>query len=73
MTKGHKRSLTAIFSLLEKQGVDVDKLKNNIYEMIVKTMISGLSHLRFNYRSCQLDNYRSDMCFEILGFDVILN
>lgn len=36
-------------------------------------MISGLSHLRFQYRSCQLDNYRSDMCFEILGFDVILS
>ena len=41
--------------------------------MIIKTMISGLSHLRFQYRSCQLDNYRSDMCFEILGFDVIFN
>lgn len=41
--------------------------------MIVKTMISGLSHLRFQYRSCQFDNYRGDMCFEILGFDVMFN
>lgn len=36
-------------------------------------MISGLSHLRFQYRSCQRDNFRGDMCFEILGFDVLLN
>lgn len=63
MSKGHKRSLTSIFSLLEEKGIDVVSLKNRIYQMIVKTVISGLSHLRFNYRSCQLDNYRSDMCF----------
>ena len=73
MSVGHKRSLTSIYELLEEKGVDVQSLKRRINEMIVKTMISGLSHLRFQYRSCQLDNYRADMCFEILGFDIILN
>lgn len=48
-------------------------LKDKINQIIVKTLISGLSHLRFQYRSSQSENYRSDMCFEILGFDVILN
>lgn len=73
MSKGHKRSLTSIYTLLEEKGVDVVKLKSKIHQLIVKTVISGLSILRFQYRSCQLENYRSDMCFEILGFDVILN
>jgi hypothetical protein len=63
MSKGHKRSLTSIFTLLEEKGVDVVQLKSKIHQLIVKTIISGLSVLRFQYRSCQLENYRSDMCF----------
>ena len=73
MSVGHKRSITSVFKLMEENGVDIEQLKKKIHQMIVKTMISGLSHLKFQYRSCQLDNFRSDMCFEILGFDVILN
>ena len=72
MGVGHKRSLTSIYDMLREKGVDVDTLQDKIDQMIVKTMISGLSQLRFQYRSCQLDNHRSDMCFELLGFDVIL-
>jgi hypothetical protein len=53
MSKGHKRSLTSIFTLLEEKGVDVVTLKSKIHQLIVKTIISGLSHLRFQYRSCQ--------------------
>ena len=57
---------------MEERGVDLDELKKKIHQLIVKTLIAGLSQLKFQYRSCQLENYRSDMCFEILGFDVIL-
>ena len=40
--------------------------------MIVKTMISGLPVITNTYRSCQPENYSSNMCFELLGFDVML-
>ncbi len=73
MGKGHKRSLTCLYSSLQQDGIDVPALKQKINQIIIKTLISGLSHLRFQYRSCQSENYRSDMCFQILGFDVILN
>jgi hypothetical protein len=63
MSIGHKRSLTSAFATLEKNGVDVTVLKDKINQIIVKTLISGLSHLRFQYRSSQSENFRSDMCF----------
>jgi hypothetical protein len=53
MSIGHKRSLTSAFATLEKNGVDVNLLQNKIHQIIVKTLISGLSHLRFQYRSSQ--------------------
>jgi hypothetical protein len=66
MSKGHKRSLTAVYDLLKLQGVDVDKLKQKIKDCIVKTMISGLPHLTNTYKSCQPESYASSlssMCF----------
>ena len=72
MSKGHKRSLTWFFSYLDEQGIDSEKLKIKIEEMIVKTMIAGLPAISTQYRSCQPENYASNMCFELLGFDVML-
>jgi hypothetical protein len=50
---GHKRSLEAVYKVMREKGVDVDGLKLKIHDIIVKTLISGLSHLKFQYRSCQ--------------------
>ena len=60
---GHKRSLEAVFKVMREKGVDVAELRTKIHDIIVKTLISGLSHLKFQYRSSQPENYRSDMCF----------
>jgi tubulin polyglutamylase TTLL6/13 len=60
---GHKRNLTAVFKIMKEKGADVDELWRNIQDLIVKTIISGHSHLKFQYRSCQPDNFRGDMCF----------
>ena len=35
-------------------------------------MLSGLPPIINQYRSCQPENFASNMCFELLGFDVIL-
>lgn len=50
---GHKRSLEAVFKVMGERGVNVSELKQKINDIIVKTLISGLSHLKFQYRSCQ--------------------
>lgn len=59
--------------MLKSQGVDTDSLKARIKDCIIKTMISGLPPLANTYRSCQPENYSANMCFELLGFDVMLN
>jgi tubulin polyglutamylase TTLL6/13 len=63
MSIGHKRSLTSVFELLAKQGLDVPLLKEQIKDILIKTFISGLPLIRHQYRSCQLENYAANMCF----------
>ena len=41
--------------------------------MINLTFISAQPILQHHYKSCQPDNYINNMCFEILGMDVILD
>ena len=41
--------------------------------MFIKTFISGHPVLSSTYRSCQQNNFSNDMCFELLGFDVMLD
>ena len=53
MSKGHKKSLTSVYEMLQKNGVDTEKLKKKIKDCIIKTMISGLPPLMNTYRSCQ--------------------
>ena len=73
MSIGHKRNLEAVFKIMKEKGADTDRLWTDIQDLIVKTLISGSSFLKFQYRSCQPENYRGDMCYELLGFDVIIN
>jgi hypothetical protein len=53
MSIGHKRNLEAVFKIMEEKGVDVKDLWGKIQDLIVKTIISGHAHLKFQYRSCQ--------------------
>jgi len=53
MSIGHKRNLEAVFKIMKEKGTDVETLWEKIKDLIVKTLISGHSHLKFQYRSCQ--------------------
>lgn len=41
--------------------------------MIIKTVISGLPLMSHQYRCSQPEDYTGNMCFHVLGFDVMLN
>lgn len=41
--------------------------------MVVKTIISAQPILAHNYKLCQPDDFYNHMCFEILGFDFLIN
>jgi len=70
---GHKRSLTSTMKMLQDQGHDVDALWKQIGRIIVKTLLVAYPTLAHVYRSCQPDDDTNSMCFEILGFDIILD
>ena len=46
---------------------------SEVKDVIIKTLISVQAELAHNYRSCQPNDLENRMCFEILGFDIILN
>lgn len=59
--------------LFKAEGHDTDKLMDEIKQIIVKTLIIGQPYLGHLYRSCQPEDLDSSMCFQILGFDILID
>ncbi len=70
---GHKRSLTFVWKYVDEHGGNSQELQQEIRESIVKTLCAVQPQLADSYRSCQPNDDRNDKCFEILGFDVLLD
>lgn len=68
----HSR-ITTINRWLAEHGYDVPKLWADIDDVVIKTLISAQSVLKHNYRACFPNHYRGSACFEILGFDILLD
>jgi tubulin polyglutamylase TTLL6/13 len=51
----------------------VDALKDSIDDLIIKTMITGQPSMWHIYRSCQPEDVENQLCFQILGFDVMID
>ena len=72
METGHKRSITSIYKYIKRRGYDVEKLKSKIYDVIVKTLILGEPIMSHQYKFAQPDDEDRNMCFHIIGLDVML-
>ncbi|XP_060583324.1 tubulin polyglutamylase ttll6-like isoform X10 [Ruditapes philippinarum] len=70
---GSKRRISTTNRYMAKKGYDVDKMWADIDDVIIKTLISAHSVLKHNYRTCFPNHVKGSACFEILGFDVILD
>lgn len=70
---GHKRGLQAVYEELAKEGCNIDQLKEDIEDLVIKTLIAVQPSLAHVYHSCQPDDVENSMCFEILGFDVMID
>ena len=68
-----KRTLENVYKRLQQDGVDIQLLKLKIADLIIKTLISVQPDLLHNYRMCQPNDRTYNMCFEILGFDVLID
>ncbi|XP_029312947.1 tubulin polyglutamylase ttll6 isoform X2 [Cottoperca gobio] len=71
--KGSKRKLSTMNKLLEAISCNTDKMWNDIEDVIIKTMISAHPILKHNYHTCFPNHTTGSACFEILGFDVLLD
>lgn len=70
---GHKRLMSWVFDHMKEQGVDTDKLWNEIKLLGLKTLCVAQPQLAHHYKSGQSDDFHNHMCFEILGFDVLID
>ena len=70
---GHKRSLQSIWKYIDEHGDDSKNLRLKIREIIVKTLCAVQPQLAESYKSCQPSDNDNDKCFEILGFDILIN
>ncbi|CAI2370392.1 unnamed protein product [Moneuplotes crassus] len=71
--KGHKRSYKSILEHMRHKGEDVEKLQEDIEAGIIKTLCCIQPSLAHAYRSCQPEDVENSMCFEILGFDILID
>lgn len=69
----HKRSLKEIYRILQQKGFETAGLKKDINDLVVKTIITGQNYLAHVFRSCHADDFENQMCFQILGFDVMID
>ena len=67
------RRITTINRWLVEHGYDIVRLWADIDDIIIKVLISAHSVLKHNYRACFPHHYRGSACFEILGFDILLD
>ena len=68
-----KRTLETVYQRLQEDGVDINLLKLKIADLIIKTLMSVQPDLMHNYRTCQPNDRTFGMCFEVLGFDVLID
>ncbi|CAH0724950.1 unnamed protein product, partial [Brenthis ino] len=70
---GSKRKISTLNKVLVSQGVDLDRLWRAIDQVIVKTIISAWPILKHSYHACFPSHDMVHACFEILGFDILLD
>lgn len=70
---GSKRTFGSFNKLLKNEGHNVNQLWRDIDDIIIKTVLSVKSELRHSYRTLFPNHDRITGCFEILGFDIIID
>lgn len=71
--KGSKRSLSSIYRDIEKMGFSSQELKTKIDNIICLTIGSVQPFLAHSYHTAISENDGKSRCFEILGFDIIID
>jgi len=70
---GHKRSLNSIFEEIDKRGYNSKNVKSQIDEIVRLTIASAQPFIASQYRIGVTQNDGKSRCFEILGFDILID
>uniref|UniRef100_A0ACB8G6Z1 Uncharacterized protein n=1 Tax=Sphaerodactylus townsendi TaxID=933632 RepID=A0ACB8G6Z1_9SAUR len=72
-TTGSKRKLSTLKAWMQERNYNTGELWRGIEDIVVKTLIAAHPVLRHNYRTCFPNHVSGCACFEILGFDILLD
>ncbi|KAM7039546.1 tubulin polyglutamylase TTLL13 [Acridotheres tristis] len=72
-TVGSKRKLSTLNAWMAEHSYDTSELWADIDDIVIKTLISAHPVLKHNYQSCFSNHPTGCACFEILGFDILLD
>ena len=67
------RKISTLNKWFKTKNVDVDELWSKIDEIIIKTIIVAYPVLKHNYHACFSMHNMICACFELLGFDILLD
>ena len=70
---GSKRRLSTVNQWFSDNDYDTGKIWATVDDVIIKTLVAAHPVLRHNYRSCFPSHTHGSACFEILGFDILLD
>uniref|UniRef100_A0A8C9PNI3 Tubulin tyrosine ligase like 6 n=1 Tax=Spermophilus dauricus TaxID=99837 RepID=A0A8C9PNI3_SPEDA len=70
---GSKRKLSTFNTYMENHGFNVGQIWKAIEDVIIKTIISAYPVIKHNYHTCFPGHTLNSACFEILGFDILLD
>ncbi|XP_053367425.1 tubulin polyglutamylase ttll6 isoform X1 [Clarias gariepinus] len=71
--RGSKRKISAFNNYLESMSYDPQRVWADIDDVIIKALISAHPIIKHNYNTCFPNHTAGNACFEILGFDVLLD
>ena len=72
---GSKRSLQAILDHIEDEfdSEAMENLQKGIYDIIIKSLCLAQPHISHLIKSCHPDDIENSLCFQILGFDIMID
>ena len=66
--EGSKWALTALWRYLEQKGVNISKLRGQIHDILIKTLIAGEPNIL-----SKVNQAGRPACFELFGYDIFLD
>jgi hypothetical protein len=70
--QGSKRKLTKVFNYMSKMGLNVNKIKAKIDDLVIKTILALLPNIKIESAFESYSNPNKPKFFQILGFDILL-